>query len=149
MVYSGDIVDGLVERCVTIAHERSPWQTTHDDLRLAVGPASGGGGWRGELPRSYAAICPRWKNFGLVGCTAGASNDGPAPPRRRAAGSWLQNLELASLSGGPPDRKNDTIFQTLPMMPDAVCEDHVVARIGKGHASVQAGERQCKSAAHE
>jgi hypothetical protein len=32
----------LIERGVAIAHERSPLETTHDDLRLAVEPASGG-----------------------------------------------------------------------------------------------------------
>jgi hypothetical protein len=39
---SGDLADGLIERGVVIAHERSPWKTTHDDLRFAVEPASGG-----------------------------------------------------------------------------------------------------------
>jgi hypothetical protein len=37
----GDLADGIIERGVAIAHERSPWKTTHDDLRLAVEPASG------------------------------------------------------------------------------------------------------------
>jgi hypothetical protein len=32
----GDFVNGGVEGGVAIAHERSPWKTTHDDLRLAV-----------------------------------------------------------------------------------------------------------------
>ena len=43
----GDFVDGLIERGVAIAHERSPLETTHDDLRLAVEPASGGCDQRG------------------------------------------------------------------------------------------------------
>ena len=38
----GGLADGLIEHSVAIAHERSPWETTHDDLRLAVEPASGG-----------------------------------------------------------------------------------------------------------
>jgi hypothetical protein len=54
----GDFGNSFVERGITIAHERSPSETTHDDLRLAVEPASGGCSWRGVLPRSstiYAA----------------------------------------------------------------------------------------------
>jgi hypothetical protein len=43
----GDLMDGLIERGIAFAHERSPWETTHDDLRLAVEPASGGGDRRG------------------------------------------------------------------------------------------------------
>lgn len=54
----GHLTDGLIERGVAIAHERSPWKTTHDDLRLAVETPSGGCDRRGVLPRSltiYAA----------------------------------------------------------------------------------------------
>jgi hypothetical protein len=54
----GNFADCLIERGIVIAHERSPWETTHDDLRLAVEPASGGYDRRGVLPRSltmYAA----------------------------------------------------------------------------------------------
>jgi hypothetical protein len=47
-----NITDGLIERGVAIAHERSPLETTHDDLRFAVEPASGGCDRRGVLPRS-------------------------------------------------------------------------------------------------
>jgi hypothetical protein len=35
----GDFVNGAVEGGVAIAHGRSPWKTTHDDLRLAVDAA--------------------------------------------------------------------------------------------------------------
>jgi hypothetical protein len=39
----GDFVDSGVERRVVIGHERSPeLGTTHNDLRLAVNPLSGG-----------------------------------------------------------------------------------------------------------
>ncbi len=38
----GNLLNGLIERGVAIAHERSPLETTHDDLRFAVEPASGG-----------------------------------------------------------------------------------------------------------
>ena len=38
----GYFVDGAVEDGVVIAHERSPLETTHDDLRFAVDPPSGG-----------------------------------------------------------------------------------------------------------
>ena len=37
-----DFGDGAVEGGVVIAHERSPWKTTHDDLRLAVDASAGG-----------------------------------------------------------------------------------------------------------
>ncbi|HEU0138518.1 MAG TPA: hypothetical protein VFQ79_02360 [Bryobacteraceae bacterium] len=30
---SGDLADGVFERGIVIAHERSPLETTHDDLR--------------------------------------------------------------------------------------------------------------------
>ncbi len=43
----GNLGDGLIERGIVIAHERSPLKTTHDDLRLAVEPASGGCDRRG------------------------------------------------------------------------------------------------------
>lgn len=46
----GNFVDGLIEHGVTIAHRRSPWKTTHDDLRLAVESASGGCDRHGVLP---------------------------------------------------------------------------------------------------
>ncbi|MDP3001021.1 MAG: hypothetical protein Q8N47_26300 [Bryobacterales bacterium] len=45
-----DFVNGAVEGGVAIAHERSPWKTTHDDLRLAVEPSSGGCDRRGVVP---------------------------------------------------------------------------------------------------
>jgi len=32
----GGLADSLIERGVAIVHERSPWKTTHDDLRFAV-----------------------------------------------------------------------------------------------------------------
>jgi hypothetical protein len=32
----------MIERRLAIAHERSPWKTTHDDLRPAVAASSGG-----------------------------------------------------------------------------------------------------------
>jgi hypothetical protein len=35
-------VDGVVERRIVIGHERSPIETTHNDLRLAVETLSGG-----------------------------------------------------------------------------------------------------------
>jgi hypothetical protein len=34
----GNLADGLIECGIVIAHERSPWKTTHDDLRCAVEP---------------------------------------------------------------------------------------------------------------
>jgi hypothetical protein len=43
-------VYGFVERSIAIAHERSPLETTHDDLRLAVEPASGGCDRPGVVP---------------------------------------------------------------------------------------------------
>jgi hypothetical protein len=46
----GDLVNGAVEGGVTIAHERSPWKTTHDDLRLAVDASSGGFDRLGVVP---------------------------------------------------------------------------------------------------
>jgi len=39
---SGDFADGVVERRIVIGHERSPFETTHNDLRLAVEALSGG-----------------------------------------------------------------------------------------------------------
>ena len=39
---SGDLLDGFFERVVAIGHERSPFGTTHNDLRLAVDALSGG-----------------------------------------------------------------------------------------------------------
>ena len=57
----GNFVDGSIEHSVAIAHERSPWKTTHDDLRFAVEPASGGCDRRGVLPcplTIYAARVP-------------------------------------------------------------------------------------------
>ena len=38
----GDFADGVVERRIVIGHERSPIETTHNDLRLAVEALSGG-----------------------------------------------------------------------------------------------------------
>jgi hypothetical protein len=56
----GDFGNGAVEGGVAIAHERSPWKTTHDDLRLAVDASSGGydfvGAECGQLPRREANI---------------------------------------------------------------------------------------------
>jgi hypothetical protein len=49
----GDLADGLIERGVVFAHERSPWKTTHDDLRSAVETPSGGQNRRG---RSAASV---------------------------------------------------------------------------------------------
>ena len=46
----GDLVNGAVEGGVAIAHERSPWKTTHDDLRLAVDTSSGGFDRLGFVP---------------------------------------------------------------------------------------------------
>ena len=46
----GDFGNGAVEGGVAIAHERSPWKTTHDDLRLAVDASSGGCDRRGVVP---------------------------------------------------------------------------------------------------
>ena len=39
---SGYFADGVVERRIVIGHERSPVETTHNDLRLAVEALSGG-----------------------------------------------------------------------------------------------------------
>ena len=39
---SGDLLNCLFERVVAIGHERSPFGTTHNDLRLAVDALSGG-----------------------------------------------------------------------------------------------------------
>ena len=39
---SSDLSDGFFERVVAIGHERSPFGTTHNDLRLAVDALSGG-----------------------------------------------------------------------------------------------------------
>ena len=38
----GDSADGVVERRIVIGHERSPIETTHNDLRCAVEALSGG-----------------------------------------------------------------------------------------------------------
>lgn len=46
----GNFVDGSIEHSVAIAHERSPWKTTHDDLRCAVEMPPGGCDWPGVLP---------------------------------------------------------------------------------------------------
>jgi hypothetical protein len=46
----GDFGDGVVEDGVVISHERSPWKTTHDDLRLAVDASPGGCDRPGVLP---------------------------------------------------------------------------------------------------
>lgn len=59
--------DGVIERGVAIVHERSPLETTHDDLRLAVEPASGGCDWRGVLPCSLT-IYARSLGSVRVGC---------------------------------------------------------------------------------
>ena len=37
----GDFADGVVERRIVIGHERSPIETPHNDLRLAVETLSG------------------------------------------------------------------------------------------------------------
>jgi hypothetical protein len=47
-----DFGDGSVESGIVVAHERPLWETIHDDLSLAVKPASGGLSLRGVLPRS-------------------------------------------------------------------------------------------------
>jgi hypothetical protein len=52
----GDLADCLIEHGIVIAHERSPWKTTHDDLRLAVETPSGGWDRRGMLPRSLTIV---------------------------------------------------------------------------------------------
>jgi len=52
------LANGGVERGVAIGHERSPWKTTHNDLRFAVDALPGGRYRRGVIPRSltiYAA----------------------------------------------------------------------------------------------
>ena len=38
----GDFTDRIVQRRVVIGHERSPIETTHNDLRFAVNALSGG-----------------------------------------------------------------------------------------------------------
>ena len=38
----GDFLDGVVERRIVIGHERSPVETTHNDLRLAAETLSSG-----------------------------------------------------------------------------------------------------------
>ncbi len=38
----GDFADGVVARWIVIGHERSPIETTHNDLRLTVDALSGG-----------------------------------------------------------------------------------------------------------
>ena len=63
----GGLVDGLIERGIAIAHERSPWETTRDDLRLAVEPASGGSDRRGLLPRSLTILAAQADLSGLDG----------------------------------------------------------------------------------
>jgi len=55
----GGLADRLVERGIVIVHERSPWKTTHDDLRDAAETPSGGWDRRGAQPRLltiYAAM---------------------------------------------------------------------------------------------
>jgi hypothetical protein len=53
----GDFVDGVVARRIVIGHERSPIETTHNDLRFAVEALSGG------LPLTIYA--ERWKSVRL------------------------------------------------------------------------------------
>ena len=53
----GDFADGVFERRIVIGHERSPIETTHNDLRLAVEALSGG------LPLTIYAEC--WKSVRL------------------------------------------------------------------------------------
>lgn len=48
-------LDGLVQRGIVIAHERSPWETTHDDLRWAV-EAPSGGSYRPGIPPCLLTI---------------------------------------------------------------------------------------------
>ncbi|MEB2363708.1 MAG: hypothetical protein OZ929_20395 [Bryobacterales bacterium] len=86
----GDLADGLIERGVAFAHERSPSETTHDDLRLAVEPASGGYDWRGLVPRSltmYAA----WERF--------VRHGRPAIADGHTSANWRGLLLLAEPSG--------------------------------------------------
>ncbi len=55
----GGGLNGLVQSGIVIAHERSPWETTHDDLRLAVEAPSGGSYRPGNSPcllTIYAAM---------------------------------------------------------------------------------------------
>jgi hypothetical protein len=53
----GDFADGIVDCRIVIGHERSPIETTHNDLRLAVEALSGG------LPLTIYADC--WKSVRL------------------------------------------------------------------------------------
>jgi hypothetical protein len=46
----GNLGNGAVEGGLAIAHEGSPWKTTHDDLRLAVDASSGGCDGGGVVP---------------------------------------------------------------------------------------------------
>ena len=50
----GDFTHSIVERLIVIWHERSPIETTHNDLRFAVEALSGG------LPLTIYA--ERWKS---------------------------------------------------------------------------------------
>ena len=58
--------NGAVEGGVAIAHERSPWKTTHDDLRLAVDASSGGSDRRGFVPCPLT-IYAVWAGFVRLG----------------------------------------------------------------------------------
>jgi hypothetical protein len=57
-----DLADGFIERGIAFAHERSPWKTTHDDLRSAVETPSGGGDQRGVVPRSLTMYAAQFEN---------------------------------------------------------------------------------------
>ena len=63
----GGSSDGIVERGVAIGHERSPWKTTHNDLRLTVDALSGGRYRRGNQSafvnyiRGDCGKCPSWE----------------------------------------------------------------------------------------
>jgi hypothetical protein len=84
----GDFVDGIVARRIVIGHERSPIETTHNDLRFAVEALSGG------LPLTIYA--ERWKsvrlgpdNFSFVQTNRGdRTGDGEkVPPLKVGGGS--------------------------------------------------------------
>lgn len=60
-------MNGLIEHSVAIAHERSPWKTTHGDLRFAVETPSGGGDRRGVVPHPLTISAARVDLSGLEG----------------------------------------------------------------------------------
>lgn len=58
----GDLADGLIQRGIAIAHERSPSKTTHDDLRCAIETPSGGWDRRGDVPCPLTMYAARFRN---------------------------------------------------------------------------------------